>query len=572
MRNKLPPNMRSDIWNEFIDCIEDELALAKQSISKKKDLYSVDRMEYDRIIELSSMLGVPFDVSIDDSLEFIKKELASAPFRIKWKATSTLYSSFFKSIRRSGEIFIYYSNGSDLIKDSIDLLVDMVGHNPLLPYVHKSKNNFTGFLTESRSLDEGFSLDDETEVWSLDQSSSKRSTNHIGLEIVLNQVFYGEEAGLAPTTNLAPALNLAPQTIVKYLVDPKYFSYIMTNIQQSKKLTEVAHVGCQLTAIADASHYYDSLGEETTMPTIFLNAVTTDHFDSLIKDGMHYMEFGIGIKTNLPSQVFGVGVQPDELFEKIARVNIIEEEKFENAEYFGACATYMGNMVNDRSIGLGDGSTTSFSSTLPFAPIKPGNVKFSYKLFSEEYVVEDDGFGNFVSEFGGGTVNYETGDVTLSTDIYYEKELSMGVGNGTAKNFSFTSPELPIGASSVFVHYIQNGTAYVATDDGAGTITGVNCTGTIVYATGVINVVFTEAIAVGASVDLKYKHRKIMPPDNGTHVLTEYYFVEDRVDITEACLRDSAGNLVAYATFPRVRFNNFFNHLSMNFILKKTVF
>lgn len=572
LRDKLPPNMRSPLWNDFIDCIQEESAVAKEAISEKRYLYDVYKMDYDRIVELSSILGVPFDVSVDDSLEFIQKELLSAAFRVKWKATIKLYKSFFKSIERQGEIYAYYFNGDNLVRDAKNLLSNTTAIDPQLPYVHLSKNNFTGFLGEKKSLDDGSKLDED---WGLDQAATRRNTNHLSMEIILDKVFFGEEAGLAPSEDLVPSPSLAPQTIIKYLINPKYFSYIQTNMVQSKKLTEIVHVGCQLTTIADASHYYDSLGDEVTMPDLLLNVVTTDSFDSITDPSQFAsIEFGIGTKTNLPSFVYGVGTQPTALDEKLAKTIILDEEKFESTDYFGVCAQYIGNMVNDRSIGTGDGETTDFSSTLPYAPIKKGNVKLTYTRLGLTYFVNDDGFGNFNSEYGQGTIDYATGDIEFTTNISYRETVKIGDGDDVQKTFTFASPEekRPIGTNSVFIYYVQNGTSYVAMDNGAGVISGINCTGTVVYSTGAISVTFTQAIPLQTEVNMNYSYQKIMPPDNGFDVLTEYYFVNDQVDITEACVRDISGNLVAYATFPRVRFDSFNNHLNMNFIMKKTSF
>lgn len=568
---EIPSNMKSQRWIEFFEAIKDESILAKNEILKKKYFYDINQMEYDRIIELSSMLGVPFDVSLEESLDFIKKELMSAPFRVKWKSTVTLYKSFFGSIKRTGRIYLYYFTSEYLIRDSKNLLLNTFNMDPQKPYIHESNENFSGFISSNVKLDTGLKLD---ENWKLDESSSKKNTNHISMEIILDKVFFGDEAGLAPSEELAPALNLAPQTRIKYLMNPKYFSYINTNMEYSKRATEVVHIGCQLTAITDASHYYDYLGSETTMPDLLLNACTTDNFNSIALNDLSYIEFGNGAKTNLPSYVFGVGTQPTELASKLAKIQIKDEEKYENDDYFGVCAMYMGNLVNDRVIGTGDGIQTEFTNTLPFAPIKVGNVKITYTLSLLTYSVQDNGFGEFDSPYGKGTVNYDTGEIVFLTDIYYEGFNIIGTGNNSTKTFNFTvdNDKKPIKTNSIIIKYIQSGTMYVAEDDGVGNISGTNCSGTVNYTTGEVSVTFVQAPPTETDITMNFSYRKIMPPDNGTNVVAEYYFIKGNVDITEACVKDSNDNLIAYATFPRIRFDDFRNHLNMNFILKKTNF
>lgn len=568
---EIPSNMKSKRWIEFFEAIKDEIVLVKNEIIKKKYFYDVDQMDYDRIIELSSMLGIPFDVSLEESLDFIKKELLSAPFRVKWKSTIVLYNSFFGTIKRTGRIYLYFFTSQYLIRDSKNLLLNTFNMDPQKPYIHESNENFSGFISLNAKLDSGLKLD---ESWKLDESSSKKNTNHIAMEIILDRVFFGEEAGLAPSEDLAPSIALAPQTRIKYLMNPKYFSYISTNMEYSKRVTEVIHIGCQLTAITDASHYYDSLGSETTMPDLLLNACTTDFFNSISLSNVSYFEFGNGTLTNLPSMIFSIGAQPTQLSSKLAKITIKDEEKYENDDYIGVCAVYMGNLVNDRSIGVGDGSTTEFISTLPFAPLKVGNIEISYYLSGLMYSVKDNGHGEFISPFGQGTINYETGEIVFNTDIYNEDSEILGEGDDVTKTFelTLTSDKIPIKTESVIIKYIQSGTTYVAIDDGVGNITGINCTGSVNYSTGVISVTFVQAPPLNTNITIDFLHRKIMPPDIGTQVIAEYYFIKGNVDITEACVKDSSGNLLAYATFPRIRFDDFRNHLNMNFILKKTNF
>lgn len=572
LRNKLPPNMKTDIWLDFIDVIEEESQLAKDLIKEKKSFYKIESMSYDRLLELSDILGVPFDVSVDDSIEFLRSEVKSSSFRIKWKATAKLYKSFFNVIERQGLLFIYYYNGSSLVRDSTNLLANTNGMDPTKYYVHQSNENFSGFIQDQNKLDSGLKLD---ENWNLDNRTSKQNTKHLALEIILDKTFFGTDAGLAPSESLAPSETLAPQTLIAYLMDTRFFSYLQTNMEASKKVTEVIHIGCQLTAICDNSRYYDSLGNEYSMPGLLLNAVTTDNISGVsTSQDLYYMEFGISKHSDLPSQVLSSGVQPTALQEKIAKIKILSNEQYENSDYYGVCAQYIGNLVNDKVIGAGDDVTTTFTATLPYAPIKKGNVKIFFKSGVNTYTVEDDTYGNFIGTNADGTINYETGEVTLNTDIYYQDTLIIGTGNESQTVFSYTLPpeKRPVEPSSVSILYIISGTTYIAQDNGAGTITGTSCSGTINYTTGDINLTFSQPPANATNISMTYRFQKITIPSSGTDLVTEYYFVSGTVDITEAGITDANGNLLAYATFPRVRFENFYNHLNMNFIIKKTNF
>jgi len=422
LQKKLPPNMKSDFWRDFIDCIEEESEEYKALISKKLNTYDIDKMDYERLLEVADLLNVPFDVSVIGTEDFLRSEIKSIPFRIKYKATAKLYLSFLLAMERKGFLYLYYWNGSNLIRHSHSLLSNINGVDPSIPYGLPSKMNFSSFISESLHLDSGLTLDDSP-TWFLDNRSSKANTKHLCLEIMCDRVFYGEEVGLAPSNNLAPSNTLAPITKISYLMRPKYFSYLKTNIDISKKVTEVIHIGAQLVVIGDNSRYYDSLGLQYTMPQIQTNVVTTNNMTSITSVAdMKYIVFGIDKWVYLPSQVNHNGTMPTALREKIAKIPILLDEKWEDSNWYGVNATYIGNLVNDLVIGTGNGSQTLFTYSLPYFPIKPGNVKVSFTSNLIEYTVEDDFHGNMLGSNAEGTINYETGEIIINTDFYFRQK------------------------------------------------------------------------------------------------------------------------------------------------------
>lgn len=568
LRKKLPPNMATPLWLDYMDVIEEESENIKNKILEKKSLINYKLMDRDQLIDISKTLGVPIDLSVDSSIDFLKKEIASASFRIRWKASAKLYKSFFQVFKRTGIVYLYYKSGSNLIRDAKNLIGYL---NPLSlsdPYYQPSTENFSGYIKLDNKLDTGLKLD---EGWKLDNKTSKTNTKHIAVEVIVDKVYYSGSAGLAPALDLPPSEALAPSAQVVYLMDNSYFSYLLTNVKASRKVSEVIHVGCQLSAVVDNSRHYNSLGLSYTMPKIALNGVTTDNVSSIVDvSDIYFMEFGVG-KKSLPA-VGGVEPQPTALTEKLAKVEILVDEKYENSDWYGVSANYIGCLINDKLVATADGVETEFSTTLPYAPIKKGNVKISFTSGSLVYTIEDDQLGNFIGTNGEGTINYETGLISISTNIYYETNEVLGLGTGSQTSFSYTTLSYPIKTSSIIITYIINGTTYVAIDNGYGTITGIQCTGTINYTSGAVSIAFSQAPSANTQILIKYKYEKTTIPDNGTKISAEYYFTSSTVNITEAGVTDINGNLLAYATFPQLQFSDFNTHLSMNFLVKKTNF
>jgi len=82
---------------------------------------------------------------------------------------------------------------------------------------------------------------------------------------------------------------------------------------------------------------------------------------------------------------------------------------------------------------------------------------------------------------------------------------TVGTGDGTTTAFSATLTYTPVVAGTVTVNYTIGGTAYSATDDGAGNISGTDVTGTIDYSTGAISLTFTTAPDASTSITAAYQ-------------------------------------------------------------------
>lgn len=583
LNKKLPPNMRTTIWCDLMDAIEEEVDLAyNEKISNKKSIYNIDLMDYGRLIEVSSLLRYPFDVSINNNVEFLRNEVRAIPFKIKNKGTVKLYKSLFPAIKCIGGIFLYYYNGENLVRHTESLLKNANTFIPYEPYFHYPIENYSGNIVENSRLDSGLFLDEDP-LWKLDLFSSKRITKHFALEIYLNQYFYSgmegaspdsglsPSAGLAPSTLLSPAVGLAPEPRIAYLITNEFFSYVSLNVEQSKRVTDNIHVGCQLCSVADSTHIIDSLDTIYTTFSLLMNSLTTDFFDSITSASeMEYIVFGTGYHDDLP-KLRGGGIQPTELKNKIAKIKILEEEKYEHGDWFGACARYQGFLINDIEVGVGDGATTNFSKILLTTPIKKGHVEIQYTSGGVIKTTKDNMYGKFRGGDASGTIDYETGSLIFETNIVQTTSDNVADATGVETHFEYqTEGFVPIIENTIFITYIINGTSYVAEDNGTGNIIGTSCTGTAIYSTGFVELDF--GLNPVGNISITYNVQTFSTPDLDTPIICKYYTEKSDTYISEAGVLDTSGNLIAYSTFPRIGFKDFTNHLSMGFLLKRTPF
>jgi hypothetical protein len=588
---KIPISLRNEVWTAFIDSIAEELEMMNnETIKTKEALYNTDEMDYDRLIEISDLLGVVFDASINDSLDFLRREVQAIPFKIKYKSTVRLYLSFFRSLGRSGGVFIYYFKASSdaLVRNSQNFLLNAHGHTPTIPFFHPSSDNFSGFVENVLKLDSGLVLDveNEGEIWTLDTVDSSLSTNHIGLEFFIDRIItkdFRDSSG-----------NLIPNK--EFLMTWEYMDFIQVNTSFSRRVKEVPHVGAQLTAICDSSKTINPLDSEYSIPALKLKALTTDAFADIESFlDLSYMEFGIGTHENLPTKEALVGeVMPTSLALRVARNYCLFDEKYDDATFMAAIAEYRGQQINRFALhdgtgylledpygsGVVDGVNNNFQGTLLFAPVQKGNIRFVFTEGGLEREILDDQKGNLTGEYAYGTVDYSTGQYYFSTDIEYRAHEVAFTGDGVTQivNYSITlpSPVLSDVNNEVWVRYNVGGRTFVAKDDGAGNILDISggyiTTATVDYTTAQFYFEFSEPLTDGTLLELDFQYQKVTTPDINTEIRADYYFTIQSIEITEAGLFDQNNNMVAYATFPPVEFSSTKNHLNMGFLISKDVF
>lgn len=149
----------------------------------------------------------------------------------------------------------------------------------------------------------------------------------------------------------------------------------------------------------------------------------------------------------------------------------------------------------------------------------PGSVIFKY-LFNGQWIELRDRADGSISggaNEGGGTINYASGSLTVTTgaqpDIGGAVLLSWGVGSSVVRpdvDLEQTPPtfvlnaEKPIKPGTLTLAYSIGGTGYSAADNAAGAVSGTAGSGTVDYAAGVIRLDPSTLPPPGTPVSLAY--------------------------------------------------------------------
>lgn len=290
---KLPVALRNEFWTQLTKSVEDEILTMKSEMDRKKWIYAIQYAQKEDLYDFASIVfGLPFQVFLnlenalineygyeeEDILLFLRKELQKIPFNIVNKGGIQHYQSFFKTygfsfpyqlsiyvtvpeagnnlltghplIARDLQYFLadvasfieaygYEDDENTSIGDSLGT-IGFYGSTAL--FEQKSTQNFIGAFesVDDPTLDEERELDDEeSEITHLDftETDTIQGTRHVGFEIVLRNVTEknGEEV-------------LLPFEIIRYIKE-QIFYY--------RRVSEIPHVGSQLSVFIDSTGYWD---------------------------------------------------------------------------------------------------------------------------------------------------------------------------------------------------------------------------------------------------------------------------------------------------------------------------
>ncbi len=539
---RLPSSLRNNFWISLVDSVKDEIDLMHENASEKKYVYSFREADLQQLIELGSVIyNVPieflelltqslqYSYLVPESVveEFLREELMKTPFFIQNKGTLTLYKSLFNFYISSytNEISVYktttdvnpytgiqvilrdlklpiFSGIEDsyteysFIDDEETLLEDpysIIGYDDVYSsiFTQEMTGDFTGQREVIDTLDSGETLDTGL-ILDTTEEQFKNPTKHISLEFVSD--FLQGKIFQDPITEATYWRN--------FTITSELLGYVFSGTELYRRAVEVPHIGLQMTILLDNSGIWDAhtTDETYTIPELQLKGVIDPDVlaEVPLEDGM-FIRFGIG-EQELPSSTNGLSF-PSDVDSAIASKFVHDQEKINNDSFVGGIGEYIGQeiaLIPIPSI-IFDGSTTEFSDSDFFsdnfiAPVKKNTIKMAIvntlNPTIESYLIEDDGFGNLISEVCAGTINYGTGAFSFDTSFQKKKSSTETFPSGTSITKSFFN-DVIAGSLYMSFQYTESEIVnyYYVKDNGDGTIE----TNFPYIDTGTSSITYTEA-------------------------------------------------------------------------------
>jgi hypothetical protein len=577
---RIPPSLRGTIYEIIIKAIAEEIWEYRQDVrQQKQSFWDAASMDRERLIQISKTFNVPFTASLDETEEFVRQEILAIPFKIKYKGTATLYKSFFLAAGRIGQVFIYYyqSTSHAIIRSAKNPVSDLSIIPAGRTFLYESENDFSGFIENALRLDSNLRLDIEAGgvLWTLDTNDNQTTINHIGLEFYIDRIIrktvFTDEGTFER----------------EFLMTNEYLNFIRVNTEYGRRAKEVPHVGSQLSIQTDLSGTFDSFapGEPYTIPSVKVKAATRADAMKLVEsvDDLIYMEFGTGSQP-LPSSVAGDKTEfPTGLAARVSRIETIYKERFETNLSVGVVGEYVGQQINRYTLLVANGVDKEFNFFMPYKPIHRGNVKIIIEMEGvPSKVITDDRVGNLTGDFGRGTINYNTGEIFLTTTFSSTSAEVPAVPpdyndlfdpDKTRYEFNLQNRNLTPGSITMNFHVGdgENERIIIVRDNGKGALQGNPniVSSEINYETGFFNIEFVMPLTPGSSFEVAATHPVDYTLPAGAEIIADYYFTQSTINITEAGLFNAAGDMICYATFPPFEFSSVEHHLNLLFAFRK---
>lgn len=340
--------------------------------------------------------------------------------------------------------------------------------------------------------------------------------------------------------------------------------YIDVEIDDTNDLLNL-YINNAIVDFADIS----AIGAYNTVADLYIGSANGDKFYKGIIDELRVYRRLLTTAERqylYTSKVGGVADLTVPVYRQVLSTN----QSHENPNWEVVECSIPANSVSDEFLARGDGITDYISGSLNYLPTVDGPLEISYTSFPNNYVITLDLLGNVEGDKASGFIDRDTG---LYTIYFYKEKLisSEVVSTGETSEISGYNIGFPNIKKNTFnLFYTISGTPYTATDDGNGNVTGTGISsGTIDYDGGVLNITFSGSTDTGKDVTAQYTYFDYSIPSPDTDITVDYK-TQNNLDLTEVGLFDADDKLIVYGTFPPTKFQNIYNHLSLQIAIKKT--
>jgi len=363
--SKVPSALKiTNFWPQYIEALAEELDLEDEElIIPSKIINDPSSGLNDYLIYLSTKYGYTPNLILDNSIDFLQKEVESIPYRIRHKGTYKGYKFNFKQIGRLGEIYNFFYNESKLVK-AINWSTVYSGINLLtasglsIPFtgLKPDINYSTVTQAELIQLDTNRYLD-ETPPWVLDNYLYSVPSKHLGIEYYIDRLV--TKSGIS----------------TEYSIYDDYLQYIDIGTDYNKRNVVFPHTGTNICMFTSTSGTYNGFGYTTTsaysIPEIKLSSTVTLPYlltysgNNPTSTDICYASVGTKIR----------GINSNNNRELINSSGILLAYSFDNSDY--------SNFIQDYSIN--DISTTISGTTKKINSILGKSVNFNNSTYCEGY-------------------------------------------------------------------------------------------------------------------------------------------------------------------------------------------
>jgi len=254
----------SDFWPQFIESIANEVSLIKEEDDKIAYFNNIYEQLEDGNLDIAEKFGYTPNLVLNNSLDYVRRQSESIPFRISKKTTYLGYDLNFKMIERLGDVYNLFWSGSKLIRairwgstfSNLDAMTNLT-----LPFTGVvADRNFSSINLGGLELMDDDNYLDESPPLLMDTGSITYPTKHLTIELIADQ--------------------LVSRDLEEYIFYDSYFKYLEQGTEYNRQAPVVPHNGGQLNIITTSSGGYDffNIGGDYSTPLLKMKSSITYHY------------------------------------------------------------------------------------------------------------------------------------------------------------------------------------------------------------------------------------------------------------------------------------------------------